>query len=197
MFAADGNTITSITFPPWVQRVALPEYPAMPVPGYILLGLGLSLLLIGYFARISKVSSLLSALALVAYYPLAYVFYWFLYRFDEQARALREPTKFEAFLLRYPHAIEWVILGVCAFLGFVFFVLTIWLTVRRHRRTRVKETVSADNPFAGEQPVAIRRTAPARPTTPRPATPAPAPPVRKVPRKPPSPPASDNPFKFT
>jgi hypothetical protein len=197
MFAADGSTITPITLPRWVERIALPEYPAMPIPGYILLGLGLLLLLIGYFTRIAKISSLLTSLSLLAYYPLAYVFYWFLYRYDEPARALREPTKFEAFLLRYPHAIEWVILGVCAFLGLVFAGLTVWLTLRKHRRTRVKETVSADNPFLEQPAVARPQTVPARPTAPRPAAPAPAPQARKVPKKPPAPPASDNPFKFT
>jgi hypothetical protein len=197
MSPTDGSIIAPITYPPWVERIALPEYPAMPLPGYILLGLGLLMLLIGYFTRIAKVSSLLAALSLLAYYPLAYVFYWFLFRFNESARALRPPTKFEEFLLSHTHALEWVILGACAFFGFVYFVLMILLTLRKRRRTCVPETTSADNPFAAPPAPARPRPVPARPAAPRPAgTPA-APQVRKVVKKPPPPPPSDNPFKFT
>ena len=197
MSPADRTSIAPITYPPWVERIALPEYPAMPIAGYILLGLGLLLLLIGYFTRIAKVSSLLAALSLLAYYPLAYVFYWFLFRFNESARALRQPTKFEEFLLGHTHTFEWVILGVCTFFGFLFFVLTVWLTLRKHRRTRLPETTSADNPFAARPAPARPQTVPARPAAPRPARTSPAPQMRKVVKKPPPPPPSDNPFKFT
>jgi len=197
MSPTDGSTIAPITYPPWVERIALPEYPAMPIPGYILLGLGLLLLLIGYFTRIAKISSLLAALSLLAYYPLAYVFYWFLFRYNESARALRQPTKFEEFLQSHTHAFEWVILGACAFFGFVFFVLMIWLTLRKHRRTRVPETTSPDKPVAAPPVSARPQPVPARPAAPQPAAPPPARQVRKVVKKPPPPPPPDNPFKFT
>ena len=123
-----------ITIPAWVERVALPKYPIMPLAGYVLLGLGALLLLMGYFAPLKKLPALLTALALMAYYPLSYLALWFLFRFDEQNRALREPNKFEAFLFSHTVVLDWCILGVCAFFGFVFFVLTVWLTVRKHRR---------------------------------------------------------------
>src|SRR5215469_3980097 len=151
MFAED---ITTITVPSWIGRIALPEYPAMPILGYVMLGMGALLLLIGYFAPIKKIPSLLTAVALLAYYPLAFLLYWFLFRYDEQNRALREKTKFEVFLFEHTHAFEWVILGACAFFGFLFFVWTVWATVRKWRRTHLRETAGEDKPVAQRPPVA-------------------------------------------
>jgi hypothetical protein len=195
MFAAE---FAPITIPSWVERVALPKYPIMPIAAYVLLGLGALLLLIGYFAPIKKLPALLSALALLAYYPLAYLALWFLFRYDEHERALREPNKFEEFLYHHTRVMDWSILGVCGFFGFVLFVWTVWATLRKRRRLHEKEMSSADIPFA-EQPVArpVARPRPtARPAAPRPA-PAPpqAPQAKKMPKKPSTPP-SDNPFDF-
>jgi hypothetical protein len=192
MFAADTTTIT---VPSWVGRIALPEYPAMPILGYIMLGMGALLLLIGYFAPIKKIPSLLTAVALLAYYPLACLLYWLLFRYDEQNRALRERTKFEVFLFEYTHAFEWVILGVCAFFGFLFFVWTVWATVRKWQRTRLHKTADEDKPIA-QRPPAPRPVAAAPPAAPRPAASPQVPQARKAVKKPPLPP-SDNPFDFT
>jgi hypothetical protein len=196
MFAADTTTIT---VPSWIARIALPEYPAMPILGYLMLGMGALLLLIGYFAPIKKIPSLLTAMSLLAYYPLAFLLYWLLFRYDEQNRALRERTKFELFLFEHTHAFEWVILGVCAFFGFLFFVWTVWTTVRKWRRTRLRETADEDKPVA-QRPPAPRPATPV-PPAPRPATPRSTsspqvPQARKVPKKPPTSP-SENPFDFT
>jgi len=196
MFATE---FAPFTIPSWVERVALPKYPIMPLAGYVLLGFGGLLLLIGYFAPIKKLPALLASLALMAYYPLSYLALWFLFRFDEQARAPREPNKFEEFAFKHTHVMDWSILGVCAFFGFVFFVWTVWATVRKRRRSRVKETTSADNPFAAQpvsRPVSRPQPAAARPTAPRPTAPPQVPQARKVPKKPPEPPTSDNPFNF-
>ncbi|HEY7308982.1 MAG TPA: hypothetical protein VH643_06390 [Gemmataceae bacterium] len=189
------DTVT-VTVPSWVEHIALPEYPAMPILAFVMLGFGTLLLLIGYFAPIKKIPSLLTALALLAYYPLAFTFYWFLFRFDEQKRALREHTKFEEFLLDHTHAFEWAILGVCAFFAFLFFVWTVWATVRKYRRRRPREIVSESSPFAA-QPAVPQAAARPRPAAPRPAAAPEVPQVRKVAKKPPPPPPSDNPFNFS
>jgi hypothetical protein len=197
MFAEETTTIT---VPSWVGRVALPHYPTMPIAAYVMLGLGLLLLLIGYFSPIKKIPSLLAATALVAYYPLACLLYWFLFRYDEEARALREPTKLESYLHHYAHILEWVILGVCAFFSLLFLVWTVVATLRKGRKRRLSAKTSEDNPFVPQPPPASAarpQPAAARPAAPRPGA-APQPPqARKVVRKPPTPPASDNPFKFT
>ncbi|HTU21859.1 MAG TPA: hypothetical protein VMG10_27725 [Gemmataceae bacterium] len=196
MFATE---FPAVTIPSWVERVALPKYPIMPLAGYVLLGLGALLLLIGYFAPIKKLPALTASLALMAYYPLSYLALWFLFRFDEKTRADREPNKFEEFLFDHTHVLDWSILGACAFFGFVFFVLTVWLTVRKHRRVRVKEAATTDNSFAAQpaaRPVSPPQPAAARPTAPRPAAPPQVPQVKKVSKKPPAPPPSDNPFNF-
>ncbi|MGH7173512.1 MAG: hypothetical protein ACRELG_24795 [Gemmataceae bacterium] len=196
MFATE---FAPIIIPSWVERVALPKYPIMPIAGYVLLGLGALLLLIGYFAPIKKLLALLAALTLMAYYPLSYLALWFLFRFDAQQRALREPNKFENFLLSRTWVIDWVILGICAFFGFGFLVWTVWATVRKHRRPRPKESASPDNPFAAQpaaRPVSRPQPAAARPTAPRPPAPPQAPQARQVPKKPPAPPPADNPFNF-
>jgi len=51
MFAAE----TTISIPSWIERIALPEYPNMPILAYFLLGIGAMLLTIGYFAPIKKI----------------------------------------------------------------------------------------------------------------------------------------------
>jgi len=206
MFAVE---FAPVTIPSWVERVALPKYPIMPFAGYILLGLGVLLLLIGYFAPIKKLPALLAAAALMAYYPLSYLARWFLFRFDAEARALREPNKFEEFLFSHTRILDWSILGICAFFGFVFLVWTMWATLRKWRRPHVKETASTDKPFAPQpasrplsppqpapRPVSPPQLAAARPAAPpRPPAPPPMPQVKKVPKKPTAPP-SDNPFDF-
>jgi hypothetical protein len=192
MFDADTTTIT---VPSWIGRIALPQYPAMPILGYVMFGMGALLLLIGYFAPIKKIPSLLTAVALLAYYPLAFLLYWFLFRYDEQSRALRAQTKFEMFLVEHTHAFDWVILGICAFFGFLFFVWTVWATVRKFRRTPPREATSEDNRLP-PQPPAPRPVARPQPAAPRPAASPQIPQARKVPKKPP-PPSSDNPFNFT
>lgn len=195
MFAVETTTIT---VPSWVERVALPEYPAMPALGYLMLGMGVLLLLIGYFAPIKKIPSLLAVVALVVYYPLAFLLYWFLFRYNERSRALREKTKFEEFLFEHTHAFDWVILSACALFGLLFLAWTVWATVRK-RRHHFRETTSEDNPFAQQAP-APRPAAPAPPTArpipPRPAASPQVPQARKVVKKPPPPP-SDNPFNFS
>ena len=188
---------TPIKIPSWIERVALPEYPAMPALGYLMLGMGVLLLLIGYFAPIKKIPSSLAIVALVAYYPLAFLLYWFLFRYDERSRALRERTKFEEFLFEHTHAFDWVILSACAFFGLLFLAWTVWATVRK-RRPHLREATSEDNPFAQQPPTARPATpAPpaARPIAPRPAAAPPVPQARKVVKKPPPP--SGNPFDFT
>jgi hypothetical protein len=47
------DTVT-VTVPSWVEHIALPEYPAMPILAFVMLGFGTLLLLIGYFAPIKK-----------------------------------------------------------------------------------------------------------------------------------------------
>jgi hypothetical protein len=135
----------------------------------------------------------------MAYYPLSYFALWFLFRFNEDERALGEPNKLEEFLFNHTHVMEWTILVLCAFVGFVFFVLTVWLTVRKYRRLSVKEEACAGNlSMASAVPQLVARPQPvARPATPRPAASAPPPQVKKVPKKPSAPPASDNPFDFS
>lgn len=205
MFAVE---FAPVTIPSWVERVALPKYPIVPLAGYILLGLGVLLLLIGYFAPIKKLPALLAAIALMAYYPLSYVALWFLFRFDAEARALREPNKIEEFLFSHTRILDWSILGGCAFFGFVFFVWMMWATLRKWRQPRLKETAAADNPAAPQpasrpvsrpqpvsRPVSPPQPAAARPPVPRPAAPPQAPQVKKVPKKPTAPPA-DDPFNF-
>ena len=189
MFAADTTTIT---VPSWLGRIALPEYPAMSLTGSIMLGLGALVLLIGYFAPIKKLPSLLTGIALLAYYPLAYLLFWFLLCFNRETHQDRQPSKFEVFLLEHIHAFEWVILGLCIFFSVLFFVWTVMATVRKGRRTRTRETAKVDNPFAPQPPMqaaAVPQPAPAGPTAPRPAAPRPAapppvPPARQVPKKP-------------
>lgn len=194
MFATD---FPPVTIPSWVERVALPKYPIMPLTGYVLLGIGVLLLLIGYFTPIKKLPALMATLTLMAYYPLAYVALWFLFRFDENERALREPNKFEEFLFHHTRALDWSVLGLCAFFGFVFFVWTVWATLRKRRLSPVKEMIRTDNPFAAQpvpQPVA-RPQPTARPAASRPASSPPAPPVKNMPKRPAAPP-SDKPFDF-
>lgn len=196
MFATE---FAPITIPSWVEHVALPKYPIMPLAGYALLGLGIVLLLIGYFAPIKKLPALLAALAALAYYPVAHLALWFLFRFDEKERALREPNKFEEFLFHHTRILDWSILGLCALLALVFLVWTVWATLRKRRRLRGKETVGADSPFAAppvSRPVSAPQPAAARPAAPHPAAPAQASQARKVPKKPSAPPPSDNPFNF-
>ena len=179
------------TLPDWVNCVALPKYPSMSLAAYVLLGLGTLVLLIGYFTPIKKLPSLLAGLTLLAYYPLSYIAHWFLFRFDEQQRAVREPNKFEEFFFHRTWVLDWSILGACAFFGLVFLVWTIWGTLRKRRRSRQKETAKVDNLFALPSPV-LPRVATTQAPAPRPPAPAP----RKVPKKPPAPPTSDNPFNF-
>jgi hypothetical protein len=198
MFAAED--LSPITIPSWIERVALPKYPHMEIVGYVLLAIGFLFLVIGYFAPIKKLPSLLAALSLLAYYPLAYLAHWFLFRFNEETRFQSEPSRFEDFLFNHTRAMDWTILGVCAFFGFIYSVWTVWGTIRKYRRLSPQTKVSADNPFADKpvaQPVARPQPAAARPTAPRPAAAPPAQPVRKVVKRPPAPPPSDNPFDFT
>lgn len=200
MFAADTTTIT---VPSWLGPIALPQYPDMPLAGHVMLGLGAVVLLIGYFAPIKKFPSLLTGMALLAYYPLAYLFYWFLLRFNQEGHPDRQPTKFETYLLERLHTFEWGILGLCIVFSLLFFVWTVMATIRKGRRTRTRETASVDNPFAplpAMPAAAVPQPVPAGPTVPRPAAPRPAaaPPVpqaRKMPKKPASP-GGDNPFNF-
>jgi hypothetical protein len=107
---------------------------------------------------------------------------------------LRERKKFEVFLFEHTRALEWTILSLCAFFGFLFFVWTVWATVRKRRRARVRETVSESNPFV-PQPAVPQPAARPRPAAPRPAASPEVPQARKVAKKPPPPP-SDNPFDF-
>jgi predicted lysophospholipase L1 biosynthesis ABC-type transport system permease subunit len=199
MFAADLPTVSApVTLPSWVERVALPHYPAMPLAGYVMLGLGALVLLIGYFAPIKKFPALLTGMALLAYYPLAYLFFWLLLRFNQEIQPAREPSKFEVFLRERLHTFSWVILGLCIVLSLLFFVWTVMGTIRKGRRSRKRETAKVDNPF-GPQPAAVPQPSPAGPAVPRPAAPRPAPPVpqaRHAPKKPSAPPAGDNPFNF-
>lgn len=183
MFAAD---FTTVVLPDWVNRVALPKYPFMPFAGYVLLGLGASLLLIGYFAPIKKLPSLLAGLVLLAYYPLAYLAHWFLFRFNESQRSLREPNKFEEFLFHHTLVLDWSLLGICAFFGLVFFIWTVWATIRKRWGRRAREMAGPE--IAVAAPPARR---------PQPATARPVPPPRAVPKKPSAPPSSDDPFHFT
>lgn len=180
-----ADAFPPVAIPSWVERVALPKYPIMPLAASVLLGIGALLLLIGYFAPVKKLPALLAALAFLAYYPLSYLALWFLFRFDEQERAAREPNKFEDFLFHHTHALDWFLLGVCAFFGLVFFVWTVWATVRKHRRMQPNQTV------ASAETSALPSVAP-----PHGEAAAPKPPQRKVMKKPPAPPASDNPFRF-
>jgi hypothetical protein len=105
----------------------------------------------------------------------------------------------EEFLFNHTHVMEWSILGLCAFFGLVFLVLTVWLTVRKHRRLPVKERVRTDDPVAvASVPRLAARPEPVvRPAAPRPTAPPSAPQVKKVPKKPSAPPPSDNPFDFS
>lgn len=167
--------------PPWVERVALPKYPAMPLASYVLLGLGVFLLLIGYFTPIKKLRTLLAGLMLVSYYPLSYLGHWILFRYDEQERALREPNKFEHFLFHHTYVLDWSVLGVCAFFGLLFWLWAIWATLKKRRRLRLQEANGAETAL------------PASPVRPRATT---APPTRKAAKKPPAPPPSENPFNF-
>lgn len=179
------------TIPDWVNRIALPKYPSMPLAGYVLLTIGVLVLLIGYFTPIKKLPSLLAGGTLLAYYPLSYIAHWLLFRFDERERALREPNKFEDFFFHRTWVLDWSILGVCAFFGLVFLVWTIWATLRKRRRLSPKESVRVDKTVSPSPPVQPRvATTPA--TAPRPPAAAP----RKVPKRPPAPPSSDNPFNF-
>lgn len=143
-----SENIAPVTIPSWVERVALPKYPIMPIAGYVLLGIGALLLLIGYFAPIKKVPALLAALAFMAYYPLSYLALWFLFRFNEEERAAREPSKLEDFLFHHTHALGWCILGVCALFGLAFLAWTVGATLRKHRRLRQKKIVVEDKPIA-------------------------------------------------
>ncbi|MHB1423064.1 MAG: hypothetical protein ACYC3I_07695 [Gemmataceae bacterium] len=182
MFA---DAFPPVTIPSWVERIALPKYPIVPFAAYVLLGVGMLLLLIGYFVPIKKLPALLAALALLAYYPLSYLALWFLFRFDEQERAAREPSKFEDFLIHHTHVLDWCILGVCAFFGLVFFMWTVWATVRKQRRRWRNPTAATDNLLAvqpiSQQQAASRSAAAASPPL-------------KTAKKPPAPPASDNPL---
>jgi hypothetical protein len=182
MFATE---FPPVTIPDWIERIALPKYPIVPFAAYVLLGIGALLLLIGYFAPIKKIPALLAALAFMAYYPLSYLALWFLFRFDEAERAAREPSKFEDFLFHHTHALAWSILGVCAFFGVVFLLWTVGATVRKHRRLRQKQMATQEKPIA-VQPIARPQTA---------SLPAAAPP-HKAAKRPPAPPASDNPFNL-
>jgi predicted lysophospholipase L1 biosynthesis ABC-type transport system permease subunit len=168
-----------VTLPDWIQRVALPKYPSMPIPAYVLLGLGVLVLLIGYFAPIKKLPSLLAGLTLLAYYPLAYAAHWFLFRYDRQERAQHEPSKFEDFLFHRTWVIDWSLLSSCALCGLLFLLWTVVATLRKRRRRRVSETARADNPFTSAP--AVRPSAPA---------------ARQVAKKSPPSPPSDNPFQF-
>jgi hypothetical protein len=190
MFATE---FPPVTIPSWVHEAALPKYPFVSISGYVLLGLGLLVLLIGYFTPIKKLPSLLAGLALLSYYPLAYAAHWFLFRFDEKERAAREPSKFEDFLFHHTRVLDWSILGLCAFFGLVFFVWTMWATVRKRRRLRAKASPGADNAFVAPPP--RPQSATAKPAVGRPAAPQ-LPAARKVVKKPPAPPTSDNPFNF-
>jgi hypothetical protein len=163
--------------PDWVNRVALPKYPTMPLAGYVLLGLGGFVLLIGYFIPIEKIRSLLAGLTLTAYYPLAYLTHWLLFRYDEKERAVREANKFEDFLFHHTYVLDWSVLGTCASIGLFLLSWMSWATLRKRKRT------STDNPAPVEPPIRPRAAA---------APPAP----RKVAKKPSAPPPSDNPFKF-
>lgn len=131
MFATD---FPPVTVPSWVERVALPRYPSMPLAAYVLLGCGAFVLLVGYFAPIKKLPSLLCGLALLAYYPLSYLAHWFLFRFDERERAAREANRFEDFFFHRTRLLDGSILGTCAFFGLVFLVWTAWATVGKRRR---------------------------------------------------------------
>jgi hypothetical protein len=201
MLAADTTTIT---VPSWVGKLALPDYPSMPEAGYLMLGLGALVLLIGFFAPVRKFPALLTGLALLAYYPLAYLFFWFLLRFNQVVQPERESSKFEDYLRERLHTFSGVILWVCMAISVLFFLWTVWATIRKGRRPRTRETASADNPFTPQpapQAAAAPQPAPAVPAAPRPAAvPRPTAPqaqaqARKVPRNPPSP-QSDNPFNF-
>lgn len=197
MFASEE--ITPVTIPSWVERVALPKYPHMEIVGYFLLAMGLLILLVGYFVPIKKLPSLLAGLSLLAYYPLAYVAHWFLFRFDEEHRFQSEPSKFEDFLFNHTRAMDWTILGVCAFFAFLYSVWTLWATIRKYRPLRTKVKSNQEIPIAvrtAPQPVARPPATVPRPAAPRSSTP-PAQPVRKVIKKPAVPPSSDNPFDFS
>jgi hypothetical protein len=159
--------------PSWVERVALPKYPNMPLVGYVMLGLGFSILLLGYFTPIKKIRSLLAGLILAGYYPLAYLGHWLLFRYDEQQRSLREASKFEDFLFHHTYVLDWSVLGVCAFFATILLMWMLWATLRNRSRSSAQPATNEDIPVA----------------------PAVRVPSRKAPKKPPGPP-SDNPFQF-
>ncbi len=168
--------------PPWVERVALPKYPTMPLAGYVLLGLGCLVLILGYFTPIKKLRSLLTSLALLAYYPLAYLGRWLLFRYDEQGRALRDANKFEDFLFHHTYVLDYSVMGACALFAAIVLLWMLWSTLRNRRRPLVQKTPEGNGPVAAAPP---RRAANEPPVPPR-----------KVPKKPPAPPSSDNPFQF-
>lgn len=179
MFAVE---FSPAKIPPWVERIALPKYPSMPLAGYVLLGLGCLVLMLGYFTPMKKIRSLLTGLALLAYYPLSYLGRWLLFRYDEQERALRDANKFEDFLFHHTYVLDYSVLGACASFAAILVLWMLWATWRGRRRARVQPTTE--------------KAVPAAPPVPARAANAPPLPPRKAPKKPPAPPSSDNPFQF-
>lgn len=196
----------SLPAPLWGLKLALEEYPAMPVAGWGMLSVGGLLLLLVLFVRGTRFSGLLAALSLMLYWPALYVIHWYLFNYLGDPEEKRLPGPLEVSLGMTPGALaqlDYFLLYVFGTLGGLFFLcmLESLINYRRKPRLEPRGSASEDNPFGAPpvaQPAPAPRPAAARPQAqPRPAAPSAVPPAKKPVKKPGSPPTKGgNPFEF-
>jgi hypothetical protein len=187
------------TAPLWSVTFKLSDYPPMPVAGWVMLGLGLVFFMLLFVLRGVKFSTLLTMLALLAYYPGLYGLYVYLHNLGDT-----QPGKMTLVLLQVmgdpdtKQGLERNWLIACGILGGSFFVCMLESAINFRRKPQHR--YDEDSPVVEVAPVApppLPRKAPPPPRgMSRPA--AAVPPVPRKPPRPPAPPSPHkNPFDFT
>jgi hypothetical protein len=179
--------------PLWGVKFSLEQYPRMPVAGWVMLGLGLLVFVLTFAVRGMKFSGLLTALALLLYYPAVYALYVYVYNaFDPESLKVPGPLLMALADQNTLYGVERGLLISLGVLAGLFFVCVLESAIN-YRRLPHKDRPAdeEDKPF-----VEVAAVPP-----PLPATARPAPARRPVPQKaarPPAPPnTAKNPFDFS
>jgi hypothetical protein len=120
--------------PEYLAKVGVPTLEVMPdlnIPAYFAVFLGVIAVLVAlmrlFRLRIFRFVFALIAAALILYYPGAYGFHWFLFKYDAEAKAARAEDqvpqweKFSRDNLRY---LDWGIMGAGVLLGGTLLLMT-------------------------------------------------------------------------
>jgi hypothetical protein len=117
--------------PGWLARIGIPELRVMPelsIVADVAIALGAFVLLFALFRlltlRIFRAFFCLLAALLMMYYPVAYGFHFWHYKYDEAAKAEREPTDVEKKIDDNIRYIDWGIMGGGVLIGGTIFLFT-------------------------------------------------------------------------